>query len=118
MNKFFKSLGILALAVSVIVITSAASASPSQPIFVTNTVDDTFQLSMTSAICGFPVFEHDSGTVITMVTTLPDGSVKSHDIVVKITVTFFSTDPAHIGTVTTRPSGPFIEIDHPTARSR
>jgi len=113
MNKFFKSLGILALAVSVIVITSAASASPSQPIFVTNTVDDTFQLSMTSAICGFPVFEHDSGTVITMVTTLPDGSVKSHDIVVKITVTFFSTDPAHIGTVTTRPSGPFIEIDHP-----
>ena len=71
MNKFFKSLGILALAVSVIVITSAASASPSQPIFVTNTVDDTFQLSMTSAICGFPVFEHDSGTVITMVTTLP-----------------------------------------------
>jgi hypothetical protein len=39
--------------------------------------------------------------------------VKSHDVVVKITVTFFSTDPAHTGTVTTRPSGPFIEIDHP-----
>jgi hypothetical protein len=48
-----------------------------------------------------------------MITTLPDGSVKSHDVVVKITDTFYSTDPAHTGTVTTRPSGPFIEIDHP-----
>jgi hypothetical protein len=92
----------------------AASASAGQqPTFVTNTIEDTFQLGQTSAICGFPVFEHDSGTVTTMVTTLPDGSVKSHDVVVKITVTFFSTDPAHTGTVTTRPSGPFIEIHHP-----
>ncbi|HLO28729.1 MAG TPA: hypothetical protein VK249_06325 [Anaerolineales bacterium] len=91
----------------------AASLSPGHPTFVTNTIEDTFQLLGTTAICGFPVFEHDSGTVITMVTTLPDGSVKSHDIVVKITVTFFSTDPAHTGTATTRPSGPFIEIDHP-----
>jgi len=39
--------------------------------------------------------------------------VKAHVIVVKITYTFYSTDPAHTGTVTTRPSGPFIEIDHP-----
>jgi hypothetical protein len=94
----------------------AASASPSdgqQPTFVTNTVDETVFFAQTSAICGFPVFEHDTGTVTTMITTLPDGSVKFHDIVVKITVTFFSTDPAHTGTVTTRPSGPFIEIDHP-----
>ncbi len=113
MNKLFKSLSILALAVSVIAITSAASAGPSQPTFVTNTIEDTFQLLGTTAICGFPVFEHDTGTVTTMVTIMPDGSVKSHDIVVKITVTFFSTDPAHSGTVTTRPSGPFIEIDHP-----
>src|SRR6266702_6496030 len=113
MNKFFKFLSILALAASVIAITSAASASPGQPTFVTNTVDDTVFFAQTSAICGFPVFEHDTGTVTTMITTLPDGSVKSHDIVVKITVTFFSTDPAHTGTVTTRPSGPFIEIDHP-----
>jgi hypothetical protein len=28
-------------------------------------------------------------------------------------VTFYSTDPAHTGTVTTRAAGPFIEIDHP-----
>ena len=92
---------------------AAASASPGQPTFVTNTVDETVFFAQTSAICGFPVFEHDVGTVTTAITTLPDGSVKSHDIVVKITVTFFSTDPAHSGTVTTRPSGPFIEIDHP-----
>ena len=69
--------------------------------------------AFTSSVCGFPVYEHDVGTVTTMFTTLPDGSVKAHDVVVKITATFYSTDPAHTGTVTTRPSGPFIEIDHP-----
>src|SRR3989442_8696223 len=101
MNKFFKSLSILALAASVIAITSAASASPGQPTFVTNTVDDTFQLLGTTAICGFPVFEHDVGTVTTALTTLPDGSTKAHDIAVRIDVTFYSTDPSHLGTVTT-----------------
>jgi hypothetical protein len=93
-------------------IAGAANAAGT-PTFVVNTVDDTEFLGGTSAICGFPVYEHDQGTVTTMVTTLPDGSVKSHDVVVKIEVTFYSTDPAHTGTVTTRPSGPFIEIDHP-----
>jgi hypothetical protein len=98
------------------VLAFAAPASPSagkQPVFVTNTVDETTFFAQTSAVCGFPVFEHDVGTVTTMITTLPDGSVKFHDVVVKITETFYSTDPAHTGTVTTRPSGPFIEIDHP-----
>ena len=105
----------LALATVLPARASALAASPSsgQPTFVTNIVDETEYFRFTSAICGFPVFEHDMGTVTTMVTILPDGSVKSHVIVVKITVTFFSTDPAHTGTVTTRPSGPFIEIDHP-----
>ena len=113
MNNFFKFLSILALAASVIAITSAASASPGQPTFVTNTVDDTFQLVGTSAICGFPVFEHDVGTVTTAITTLPDGSTKAHDIAVRINVTFFSTDPSHPGTVTTRGVGGAAEIDHP-----
>ena len=89
------------------------AASAEAPAFFTSEIDDTVFFAQTSAICGFPVFEHDTGTVTTMVTTLPDGSVKSHDVVVKITVTFFSTDPNHTRTVTTRPSGPFIEIDHP-----
>ena len=92
---------------------ATASAVGQPPSFITNTVDDTVFFAQTSAICGFPVFEHDAGTVRTMVTTLPDGSVKFHDVVVKITETFFSTDPNHTSTVTTRPSGPFIEIDHP-----
>jgi len=91
----------------------AASASDGQPTFVTTTVDETQFFAFTSAVCGFPVYEHDVGTVTTMITTMPDGSVKSHDVVVDITATFFSTDPNHTGTVTTRPSGPFIEIDHP-----
>jgi hypothetical protein len=90
----------------------AASASAADPVFVTNTIDDTQYFAFTSSVCGFPMYEHDIGTVTTMLTTLPDGSVKAHDIVVKITVTFYSTDPAHSGTVTTRPSGPFIEVDH------
>jgi hypothetical protein len=100
--------------VVMLAMTVAATASATgRPTFVINTVDETTFFPQTSAICGFPVFEHDTGTVTTMITTLPDGSIKFHDIVVKITVTFFSTDPAHPGTATTRPSGPFIEIDHP-----
>jgi hypothetical protein len=90
-----------------------AAAGAARPTLVTNAIDETVFFAQTSAICGFPVYEHDAGTVTTMVTRMPDGSVKSHDIVVKITVTFFSTDPNHPRTVTTRPSGPFIEIDHP-----
>ncbi len=46
-------------------------------------------------------------------TTLPDGSTKAHDIAVRINVTFFSTDPSHPGTVTTRGVGGAAEIDHP-----
>ena len=90
-----------------------AAAGAARPTFVTNKVDETVFFAQTSAVCGFPVYEHDTRTVTTMVTTLPDGSVKSHDVVVKITVTFFSTDPDHTRTVITRPAGPFIEIDHP-----
>jgi hypothetical protein len=104
------ALGVVA---AVLALASAANATPGQPMFVTTTVDETQFFAHTSAVCGFPVYEHDYGTVTAMVTTLPDGSVKSQDIVVDITVTFFSTDPNHTGTVTTRPSGPFIEIDHP-----
>ena len=96
------------LAISVV----AAARAAGPPTFFTTTVEDTQFFAFTSSVCGFPVYEHDTGTVTTMITTLPDGSVKAHDVVVKITVTFFSTDPAHPGTVTTRPSGPFIEIDH------
>lgn len=92
---------------------TASAANASTPTFITNTIDDTVFFAQTTAICGFPVYEHDSGTVTTMITTMPDGSVKFHDIVVKIAETFYSTDPAHTGTVTTRPAGPFIEIDHP-----
>jgi len=91
----------------------AATASAATPTFVTTSIDDTQSFGHTSEVCGFPVLEHDVGTVTTMFTTLPDGSVRAHDIVVKITATFYSTDPNHAGTVTTRPSGPFIETDHP-----
>lgn len=103
----------LAIFLATIAGTLAANASAANPTFVTTTVDDTQFFAFTSSVCGFPMYEHDVGTVTTMFTTLPDGSVKAHDIVVKITVTFYSTDPRHPGTVTTRPSGPFIEIDHP-----
>jgi hypothetical protein len=103
----------LTLVAAVIALLATATAPAAQPTFVMFTVDDTQFFPFTSAICGFPVYQHDTGTVTTMITTMPDGSVKAHDVVVKITTTFYSTDPAHTGTVTTRPSGPFIEIDHP-----
>ena len=94
-------------------VTFAGTASSGQPTFVTNTVDETVFFAQTSAVCGFPVFEHDVGTVTTAFTTLPDGSTKSHDIAVRIKVTFFSTDPSHPGTVTTIGVGGFSEVDHP-----
>jgi hypothetical protein len=103
----------LMLLVGAIALLVAVTARAAEPTFVTVTVDETEFFPLTSAICGFPVYQHDTGTVTTMITTLPDGSVKAHDVVVKITYTIYSTDPAHTGTVTTRPSGPFIEIDHP-----
>jgi hypothetical protein len=103
----------LVLLAGTIALLVAVTARAAEPTFVTITVDETQFFPLTSAICGFPVYQHDTGTVTTMITTLPDGSVKAHDVVVKITTTFYSTDPAHTGTVTTRPSGPFIEIDHP-----
>src|SRR6516165_6143948 len=67
---------------------TASQGAGNQPTFVTNTTDDTYLLPQTSSVCGFPVYEHDAGTVTTIVTTLPDGSVKTHDAVVKITITF------------------------------
>ena len=100
--------------IAVLAISGAATANASgQPTFVTSTVDETQFLPFTSAACGFPVYEHDGGTVTTAFTTLPDGSTKIHDIAVRVTVTFYSTDPAHPNTITTRGVGGFDEIDHP-----
>ena len=101
---------VLALAFA---IAGVANAADGPPEFVTNTIDQTTFLPGTSAACGFPVYQHDLGTVTTQVSTTPDGSLRSHDVDVKIDTTFYSTDPAHTGTVSTRPSGPFTEIDHP-----
>ncbi len=64
---------------------SAATAGAAEPTFVTFAVDETQFFPFTSAICGFPVYQHDTGTVTTMITTMPDGSVKAHDVIVKIT---------------------------------
>jgi len=108
-----RAIALALMLAAALAVVGVATASSGPPTFVTNTIDSTEFLSGTSAACGFPVYEHDVGTVTTMVTTMPDGSVKSHDVVVKIDETFYSTDPAHTGTATTRPSGPFIEIDHP-----
>ena len=102
----------LVVAALLLGVVGAASAGD-PPTFVLNTIDSTTFLAGTSAACGFPVYEHDVGTVLTIVTTMPDGSTKSQKVVVKIDTTFYSTDPAHTGTVTTHPTGTFIEIDHP-----
>jgi hypothetical protein len=96
-----------------IALSSTARATAGQPTFTRIAVDETFNLPLTSAACGFPVFEHDTGTVTLIKTALPDGSVKFHDAAVHVVYTFFSTDPAHPGIVSARPSGSAIEIDHP-----
>lgn len=102
------------ITVAVLAVSVAATANASSPpTFVTSTVDETQFLPFTSAACGFPVYEHDTGTVTTAFTTLPDGSTKTHDIAVRVTVTFYSTDSAHPNTITTQGVGGFAEIDHP-----
>ena len=103
-----------AIVLVVIGLAATATASASEPpTFVTNTIDETQFLPFTSAACGFPVYERDTGTATTMLTTLPDGSTKAQDIAVRITVTFYSTDPAHPNTLITRGVGGLAEIDHP-----
>jgi len=94
--------------------TPASPNSGNQPTFVTQTFDNTILLLGTTAICGFPVYENDAGTVRTMITTSPDGSVRfiTH-AEVDVIYTFFSTDPNHPGVATAKPSGPFIETDNP-----
>lgn len=89
------------------------SARGNQPTTVIGTIDDTYLLSGTTAVCGFPVFEHDYGTVRDMTTTLPDGSVRLIEHAVDLTESFFSTDPAHPGIVTVRPTGVFVATNHP-----
>jgi hypothetical protein len=72
-TRLFAVTFVAALAVWV----AAAANASGQPTFVTNTVDETQFLPFTSAACGFPVYERDTGTVTTMLTTLPDGSTKA-----------------------------------------
>jgi hypothetical protein len=108
-NRLFAATLVVALAISV----AAAANASRQPTLVTSKVDETQFLPFTTAACGFPIYEHDTGTVTTMLTTLPDGSSKAQDIAVRITVTFYSTDPAHPNLVTTRGVGGFAEIDRP-----
>jgi hypothetical protein len=96
-----------------VALVASAPASAYQPTFTTSQVDETVYFPRTSAICGFPVFERDTGTVTVAFTTLPDGSARAHDIAVRITITIYSTDPAHPGTVTTVGVGGRVQIEHP-----
>jgi len=94
------------------VLTPAAAAD--QPSFQTVQIDDPpVFYAGTSATCGFPVYSRDVGEITEKTMTLADGSFRLHIVGVKITTTFYSTDPAHTGTVITHPRGPFIETDHP-----
>ena len=63
----------LALILALVAGFLASTASAASPTFVTDTVDETLFFAFTSSVCGFPVYEHDVGTVTTKFTTLPDG---------------------------------------------
>ena len=112
-KKFTRHMAVLAAAACLGARGSKQVVSAAQPTIVTNNVDQTHLPRAHKRYQRLPGIEHDSGSVTTMITTLPDRSVKAHDVVVKISVTFHATDPAHTGTVTTRPAGPVIEIDDP-----
>jgi hypothetical protein len=59
-----------------------AMAGP--PTWETVTVDDTYLLPRTSAVCGFDVYKHDFGTLKIQTVVLPDGTVRIHDVAVNI----------------------------------
>jgi hypothetical protein len=66
---------ILALTAGIV----AASAGAANPTFVTSTIDDTQFFAFTSSACGFPMYEHDTGTVTTMFRSMHPVAVRGAD---------------------------------------
>jgi hypothetical protein len=62
----------------------ATSAMAGPPAWETVTVDDTYLLPTTSAACGFEVYKHDFGTLEIQTMELSDGTVRIHDVSVRI----------------------------------
>jgi hypothetical protein len=82
--KFIGRRLLTALALATLVIgMGATSAMAGPPTWETVTVDDTYLLPRTSATCGFEVYKHDFGT-LTIQTVVADGSVRIHDVAVRI----------------------------------
>ena len=76
-------------------------------------IDDTRFLPRTSGICGFPIYQHFTGELTLSVTTLADGSISTRFRSSGLSVTFYSTDPAHPGTISTRQVGGGVLIEYP-----
>jgi hypothetical protein len=62
----------------------STSAMAQPPAWETITVDETYLLPITSATCGFEVYKHDFGTLEIQTIELSDGTVRIHDVDVRI----------------------------------
>jgi hypothetical protein len=98
-----RSLG-LALVV-VAVVASPAAAAPVETI----AIDEMFYRPATSAACGFDVWQHDVGEVKIQSMVLPDGTVRTTFIAVRIATSYVA--PSEGTTVYAPPGarGPFTE---------
>jgi hypothetical protein len=62
----------------------STSAMAQPPAGETIAVDETYLLPRTSATCGFEVYKHDFGTLEIQFIELSDGTVRIHDVAVRI----------------------------------
>jgi hypothetical protein len=83
-----------------------------QPTFEIVQIDEDRYLPRTSGICGFDLYEHFVGTIKVATMTMPDGSIRHHEIG-GIDIIFHSTDPAHPTIVSSLRVGTFTLIEHP-----
>ena len=82
--------GLLAVVIAVASALAGGSAKAGTPTWESISVDDTYLLPLTSAACGFDVYEHDVGTLKNQTIVRPDGSVMISDRAVHIDTVYFA----------------------------
>jgi len=82
--------GLLAVVIAVASALAGGSAKAGTPTWESISVDDTYLLPVTSAACGFDVYEHDFGTLKNQTIVRPEGSMMISDRAVHIDTVYFA----------------------------
>jgi len=91
------------LVATMAVLAAAAPVAAAPPAWEHVSADDTYYLPLTSAACGFEVFEHDQGQLKFQVMQYPDGSLRFKDLAVRMTQTIVA--PTRGTSVELQPGG-------------